>query len=63
MVLSATDGKPEQDGTLRPLGESAGKKKPKFCKERHDRTINSNVRAKIKERLFESFELAAKGMS
>jgi hypothetical protein len=55
-VLEVTDGRPEQDDNLRPLGESAGKKKPKYCKELHERTINSNVRAKIKARLFEAFE-------
>jgi hypothetical protein len=60
IVLDAADGKPELDGTFRPLGESAGNKKPKYCKELHERTINSNVRAKIKARLFEAFELNAK---
>ena len=60
MLLEKSDGKPEQDEILRPLGESAGKKKPKYCKELHERTINSNVRAKIKARLFEAFELGAK---
>jgi len=63
IVLEATDGKPEQDEILRPLGESAGKKKPKFCKELHERTANSNVRAKIKERLFEAFERNSKGLA
>ena len=60
IVLGETDGKPEQDRTLRALGESAGKKKPKYCKELHEQTINSNVRAKIRERLFGAFELGAK---
>lgn len=63
IVLEETNGKPEQDEALRPLGESAGKKKPKFCKELHRRTINSNVRAKIKARLFEAFETQVKGAS
>jgi hypothetical protein len=56
IVLEGTDGKPERDENLRPLGESAGKKKPKYCKELHEGTINSNVRAKIKARLFVAFE-------
>jgi hypothetical protein len=61
IVLEATDGKPEQDKILRPLGKSAGKKKPKFCKKLHTPTANSNVRAKIKARLFEAFALNTTG--
>jgi hypothetical protein len=56
IVLEETNGKPEQDKILRPLGKSAGKKKPRYCKKLHKRTANSNVRAKIKARLFEAFE-------
>jgi hypothetical protein len=63
ILLEETNGKPEQDQILRPLGESAGKKKPKFGKELHKRTANTNVRAKIKARLFDAFELGAKGSS
>jgi hypothetical protein len=63
IVLGETDGKPEQDRTLRALGESAGKKKPKYCKELHERTIKSNVRAKIKARLSQAFELKARGIA
>ena len=55
IVLDVTGGKPEQRKELRPLGKSAETKKPRLCKELHSATRESNVRAKIKERLLQAF--------
>jgi hypothetical protein len=54
-ILYATRGRPEDDTVLRTLGESAGRKKPKFCKNLGERTSRSNARSRIKERLWQSF--------
>jgi len=54
-------GKLENHPDLRPLGESAGRKKPKYCKKIHKGTRDSNVRAKIKERIYGAMKKFAKG--
>jgi len=63
IVLETTDGKPEQDEILRPLGESAGKKEPHWRNEPFtEEARNRNVQGKIRERLFEAFRLNAKAV-
>jgi hypothetical protein len=59
ILLEKTGGKPETDSHLRPLGRSAGAKKPKYCKALHAATKASNIRSKIKSRLFEAFQTIA----
>jgi hypothetical protein len=59
ILLDVTGGNPETDSHLRSLGESAGKKKPYYCKTLHAATKASNIRAKIKSRLFEAFQTIA----
>jgi hypothetical protein len=56
ILLYATRNKPELDPRVRPLGASAAKKKPRLCKELHEATRSANVRAKIKERLFNAMK-------
>jgi hypothetical protein len=56
ILMDVTGNKPETHSHLRPLGESAGTKKPKYCKKLRAATKASNIRAKIKSRLFEAFE-------
>jgi hypothetical protein len=59
ILMDVTNGKPESDSHLRPLGESAALKKPKYCKTLRAATKASNIRAKIKSRLFEAFQTIA----
>jgi hypothetical protein len=63
IVFEATGGKPEQDETWQPLGESAGRKKPHWRNEPFtEEARNRNVQGKIRERLFEAFRLNAKAI-
>ena len=55
VVTEATEGKPEANIELLPLGQSAGQKRPKYCKQLHEPTRQANVRAKIKARLKQAF--------
>jgi len=59
ILLDVTGGNPETDSHLRPLGQSAGAKKPKYCKTLHAASKASNIRAKIKSRLFDAFQTIA----
>jgi hypothetical protein len=59
ILMGVTGGKPESHWHLRPLGESAAGRTPKYCKTLHAATKASNIRAKIKSRLFEAFQTIA----
>lgn len=48
--------KPEESEFLASLGKSKAKKKPKYCKELHEKTRDSNVRAEIKARVWDAFD-------
>lgn len=48
--------KPEESELLAPLGKSKARKKPKYCKELHEKTRDSNVRAEIKARVWDAFD-------
>jgi len=60
VILSETKGTPESKPTLRILGESAAKKKPKYCKTLHPATQRGNIRAKIKERICDAMKQIAR---
>jgi len=47
---------PENVEKLAALGKWKATKKPKYCKELHKATRNANVRAEIKDRIWEAFD-------
>lgn len=60
ILLELTNDRPQDNPHLRPIGESAAKKKPKYCKTLHEGTKASNVKGKIKERLLAAFRTIAR---
>ena len=56
ILLERTGGKPEDNSTLRPIGESAAKKTQDHWKTLGEKTKASNVKAKIHERLKTAFQ-------
>lgn len=59
ILLELTNDRPQDNPHLHPIGASAAKKKPKYCKTLHEATKAANVKGKIKERLLAAFKSIA----
>ena len=47
---------PENVEKLAALGKGKATKKPKYCKKLHKATRDANVRAEIKDRIWDAFD-------